>query len=66
MLPLDGPNKIFHDSHVATSLKLSTEKTIEVVRFMNTAIINLAKRKEFVGILTTNTSLLTQVNNRGN
>ncbi len=58
---LDGPNKIFHASGIATSSKLSTEENIEVVHFMETEVIKLAKRKQFVGILTLNSNPLTQV-----
>jgi hypothetical protein len=45
---------------MATSAHLNAKENIAVMHFMENEVLKLARRKEFAGILTTNTSPLTQ------
>lgn len=45
---------------MATSSELNARDNVAVMHFMENEVLNLAKRKNFAGILTTNTSPLTQ------
>lgn len=46
---------------MTTSADLNAKENIAVMHFMENEVLRLATRKEFTGILTTNTSPLTQV-----
>lgn len=46
---------------MATSADLNAQENIAVMHFMESEVLKLAQRKYFAGILTTNTSPLTQV-----
>lgn len=46
---------------IGTDTSLNAVENIEVVTFMETEVIKIAKRKGFIGVLTTNTNPLTQV-----
>lgn len=45
---------------MATSPRLNGQQNIAVMHFMENEVLKLASRKQFAGILTTNTSPLTQ------
>lgn len=45
---------------MATSADLDAKENIAVMHFMESEVLKLARRKQFAGILTTNTSPLTQ------
>lgn len=45
---------------MGTNTALSAQENIAVMQFMEDEVLKLAKRKQFVGIFTTNTSRLTQ------
>lgn len=45
---------------MATSADLNATENIACMHFMEKEVLSLAKRKQFAGILTTNTSPLTQ------
>lgn len=45
---------------MATSSELNARDNVTVMHFMENEVLNLARRKNFAGILTTNTSPLTQ------
>lgn len=45
---------------MATSAELDAKANIAVMHFMENEVLKLARRKSFAGILTTNTSPLTQ------
>lgn len=45
---------------MGTSTALSAQENITVMQFMEEEVLKLAKRKQFAGIFTTNTSPLTQ------
>lgn len=57
----EGINKIFHAFMMGTSETLSGPENIACMHFMEYEVLNLATKKEFAGILTTNTSPLTKV-----
>lgn len=59
-----GKGKIIHNSMMATSIDLSPAENVLVIRQMEEYCLQLAKQKEYIGIFTTNTSPLTQVNNK--
>lgn len=50
-----------HSFMMATSSDLNAQENIAVMHFMESEVLKLAQRKYFAGILTTNTSPLTQV-----
>lgn len=56
-----GKGKIIHNSMMATSSALNCTGNILVMRQMEEYCLKLAKRKQYTGIFTTNTSPLTQV-----
>ncbi|CAO1426789.1 unnamed protein product [Diamesa tonsa] len=55
-----GLNQILHSFMMTTSADLNAKENIAVMHFMENEVLRLATRKEFTGILTTNTSPLTQ------
>lgn len=57
----EGKNKIFHSSLMGTHSDLNGKENVAVMQFMENESLKLAKRMKFSGILTTNTSPLTQV-----
>lgn len=59
-----GKGKIIHNSMMATNIDLSPAENVLVIRQMEEYCLQLAKQKEYTGIFTTNTSPLTQVNNK--
>lgn len=56
----EGVNQILHSFMMATSSDLNAKENIAVMHFMENEVLKLARRKGFSGILTTNTSPLTQ------
>jgi len=62
-LPKDK-GKIIHNSMMATNSDLSPAENVLVMGQMEEYCLQLAKEKEYVGVFTTNTSLLTQVNDK--
>jgi len=56
----EGINQILHSFMMATSADLDAKENIGVMHFMENEVLKLAHRKKFAGILTTNTSPLTQ------
>ncbi|KAJ6640252.1 Mycosubtilin synthase subunit C [Pseudolycoriella hygida] len=55
-----GINKVLHSFMMGTSSHLTAQENIAVMRFMEDEVLKLATRKQFAGILTTNTNPLTQ------
>lgn len=45
---------------MGTSADLSAQENIEAMHFMESEVLKIARRRNFTGILTTNTSPLTQ------
>lgn len=60
-LPKDK-NKIIHNFMMATNGDLNPAENVLVIRQMEEYCLQFAKRKKYIGIFTTNTSPLTQVN----
>jgi hypothetical protein len=58
-----GKNKIFHTFMMATHDTLNSAENVFLMRLMEQKCLEIAKANSFVGILTTNTSPLTQVSN---
>lgn len=56
----EGVNQVLHSFMMATSSDLNAKENIAVMHFMENEVLKLARRKRFAGILTTNTSPLTQ------
>lgn len=56
-----GQGKIFHSFMMATDKDLSAGENVILMREMEEQCLNVARRKGFAGIFTTNTSPLTQV-----
>lgn len=56
----EGKNKVFHSFLMATTTKLTPQENVAVIQKMEEVQLDLAKRKGFVGILSVNTSPLTQ------
>lgn len=56
----EGINQILHSFMMATSQDLNAKENIAVMNFMENEVLKLAHRKNFAGILTTNSSPLTQ------
>ncbi|KAG4078429.1 hypothetical protein HA402_013140 [Bradysia odoriphaga] len=52
--------KVFHNYVRATSAKLSAEEKVEAVQKMEEVNLDIARRKGFIGILITNTDVLSQ------
>lgn len=59
MLP-QGLNTVLYSYLMGTSADLNASENVAVMNYMDEEVIKLAKRKQFVGVLTTNTSPLTQ------
>lgn len=59
-----GKGKIIHNSMMTTSSNLSSAENVLVMGQMEKYCLQLAKQKGYVGIFTTNTSPLTQVNDK--
>lgn len=57
----EGVNQVLHSFMMGTNAELNARENIAVMHFMENEVLQLAKRKQFTGILTTNTSPLTQV-----
>ncbi|XP_004533561.1 uncharacterized protein LOC101450328 [Ceratitis capitata] len=55
-----GLNKILHSFMMGTSSDLNPQENIACMHFMENEVLRVARRKKFAGILTTNTSPLTQ------
>lgn len=55
-----GLKQVLHSFMMATSSDLDSIENIAVMHFMENEVLKLAKRESFSGILTTNTSPLTQ------
>ncbi|XP_003425501.1 dimodular nonribosomal peptide synthase isoform X1 [Nasonia vitripennis] len=55
-----GKNKIFHTFMMATGNELAASENVIVMRLMEQHCLEVAKKNNFAGILTTNTSPLTQ------
>ncbi|KAJ8666541.1 hypothetical protein QAD02_008203, partial [Eretmocerus hayati] len=55
-----GRNKIFHTFMMATNEQLSMAENVLMMKIMEQKCIEIAKGRKFLGILTTNTSPLTQ------
>lgn len=55
-----GLNVIFHSFMMGTSPDLNPQENIACMHFMEHEVLKLAKSRQFVGILTTNSSPLTQ------
>lgn len=51
---------MFHNVVMATSGKLTPQQNIEAIQKMEEENVDVARQKGFIGILSTNTSLLTQ------
>lgn len=56
--------QIIHNSMMATSTDLNPGENVLVIRQMEDYCLQLAKQKGYTGIFTTNTSPLTQVNDK--
>lgn len=61
-----GKGKIIHNSMMATCSDLNFAENVLVMRQMEEYCLQLAQQKGYAGIFTTNTSPLTQVNNKFN
>ncbi|KAL9694360.1 hypothetical protein quinque_013645 [Culex quinquefasciatus] len=55
-----GINQILHSFMMGTCADLSAQENIEAMHFMESEVLKIATRRHFTGILTTNTSPLTQ------
>ncbi|XP_058813264.1 beta-alanyl-bioamine nonribosomal peptide synthetase ebony [Topomyia yanbarensis] len=55
-----GKNQILHSFMMGTCADLSAQENIEAMHFMESEVLKIANRRNFAGILTTNTSPLTQ------
>ncbi|XP_053946246.1 beta-alanyl-bioamine nonribosomal peptide synthetase ebony [Anastrepha ludens] len=55
-----GLNKILHSFMMGTSSELNPQENIACMYFMENEVLRVAREKQFAGILTTNTSPLTQ------
>lgn len=61
-----GKGQIIHTSMMGTHSDLNPAENIIVITQMEEYCLQLVKQKEYAGIFTTNTSPLTQVNNKPN
>lgn len=61
-----GKGKIIHNSMMATCSDLNFAENVLVMSQMEDYCLQLARRKGYAGIFTTNTSPLTQVNDKSN
>lgn len=55
-----GKNKILHSLLMGTSPELNAQENISCMDFMQNEIVNLAINRKFTGVLSTDTSALTQ------
>ncbi|XP_017775260.1 PREDICTED: LOW QUALITY PROTEIN: dimodular nonribosomal peptide synthase-like, partial [Nicrophorus vespilloides] len=55
-----GKGNVLHSFMMATSSSLSSKENVAVMKYMEDQVLIVAKNKNFKGILTTNTSPLTQ------
>lgn len=55
-----GRNKVLHNFMMGTAKELSAPQNVAVINYMEHEVINVAKRKHFELVFTTNTSPLTQ------
>ncbi|XP_055585866.1 beta-alanyl-bioamine nonribosomal peptide synthetase ebony [Uranotaenia lowii] len=55
-----GKRQILHSFMMGTCADLNAQENIEAMHFMESEVLKIAKRGQFAGILTTNTSPLTQ------
>ncbi|XP_055633046.1 beta-alanyl-bioamine nonribosomal peptide synthetase ebony [Toxorhynchites rutilus septentrionalis] len=55
-----GKNEILHSFMMGTCSDLNAQENIEAMHFMENEVLKIATRRKFTGILTTNTSPLTQ------
>ncbi|XP_058061317.1 beta-alanyl-bioamine nonribosomal peptide synthetase ebony [Anopheles bellator] len=55
-----GTNQILHSFMMGTCAELSAQENIEAMHFMESEVLELAHRRHFAGIFTTNTNPLTQ------
>lgn len=53
--------KILHSFMMATHSSLTPKENVAVMQFMESEVLELAEKKGFAGIFTTNTSPITQV-----
>lgn len=56
-----GVNQVLHSFMMGTNAELDSKENIFVMHLMEDEVLKVAQRKKFTGILTTNTSPLTQV-----
>ena len=59
MLP-KGANKVLHNFMMGTAKELSAQENVAVISLMEHENLNVAKRRNFAMVFTTNTSPLTQ------
>ncbi|XP_050294222.1 zwittermicin A synthase ZmaJ isoform X2 [Anthonomus grandis grandis] len=55
-----GKGKIVHSFMMATHSSLTPKENVAVMQFMESEILKLARQRGFIGVMTTNTSPLTQ------
>lgn len=55
-----GTGQIFHSSMMGTAAGISTQQNVELMMFMEHQNMEMARKKGFAGVFTTNTSPLTQ------
>lgn len=55
-----GKQNVLHSFMMGTNAELNAQENISCMHFMESEVLKLAKRKNFGGILTTNTNPLTQ------
>lgn len=55
-----GKGKILHSFMMATHSSLTPKENVAVMQFMEDEVLKLARKRQFAGIFTTNTSPLTQ------
>jgi len=56
-----GKGKLIHSFMMGTSEEVDESENVVVIEYMEEYVLRLAKEKNFLGIMTTNTSALTQV-----
>lgn len=57
----EGKGTIFHCNMMATNSTLAPKENVSVMQYMEEEVLRIARNRNFAGILTTNTSPLTQV-----
>ena len=58
-----GKGKVLYSFLMGTNPDLSDQENVEVIQFMESQLLDLAKTRGFAGVFTTNTNALTQVSN---